>query len=490
MIILIKTVVKTVPQKTQRKNLTMPVQVNMTNLYKLRALRSLRHPWPFLVVLIYLTTTSIKNVHAQYALPANGVATPPAPPIVTAPTGVYVQTNVDPATGKQIDIYLEHEAVPVLKWEQQEVTERRFVPQWVHETQKTTEVQYIPSVSYQTQAKNLNAWNPLLPPRIAYEYIPVTQYQTVNQVVDKPITYQKYVDQEVKVVVPKLVQVTEQRAKYTQRERNAPAQTNVASNAMPLNNGLANSQSSSLRSAPSALSPEQQSAQSALANRNTLSTSYVTRPIQGPANTPTYPYSSYAAKTTPTTNQMLASMPQTYYAAPAYPPQQAYPQQSYPPVNNFAAAGYQPSYQPNYYQPSFTPVAYQQPVPWGQNTTAAMMPNPYPSPYPNQYPNQYSNPNAYNGSYPNPTSAYAQSWFQMPSWISSTGPLLSQNMMSSSSYLSYNPNSSMMATGYSAQQPNSNVAYNNPSMPPVAASPGNYSDRDAMQAGLQPSVLR
>lgn len=453
----------------------------MINLYKLRALRSLGHAWPLLVVLIYVTTTSTNKVSAQYALPANGVATPPAPPIVTAPTGVYVQTNTDPATGRQVDIYLEHEAVPVLKWEQQEVTERRFVPQWVHETQKTTEVQYIPSVSYQTQAKNLNAWNPLLPPRIAYEYIPVTQYQTVNQVVDKPITYQKYVDQEVKVIVPKLVQVTEQRAKYTQRERNAPAQTNIASNAMPVNNGLANAQSSSLRSAQSALSPEQQSAQSALANRNTLSTSYVTRPIQGPASTPTYPYSPYAARTTPTTNQMLASMPQTYYAAPAYPPQQAYPQQaypqqSYPPVNNVASVGYQPNYQPNYYQPNFTPVAYQQPVPWGQNTTAAMMQNPYP----NQYPNQY----------PNPTSTYAQSWFQMPSWISGTGPLLSQNMMSSSSYSNYNPNSSMMATGYSAQPPSANVAYTNPSMPPVAASPGYYSNRDAMQAGLQPSVLR
>jgi hypothetical protein len=491
MVILIKTVVKTVSQKTQRNNPTLPAQVNMTNLYKLRALRSLRHAWPCLVVLIYFITTSTDNVHAQYALPANGVATPPAPPIVTAPTGVYVQTNTDPATGRQIDIYLEHEAVPVLKWEQQEVTERRFVPQWVHETQKTSEVQYIPSVSYQTQAKNLNAWNPLLPPRIAYEYIPVTQYQTVNQVVDKPITYQKYVDQEVKVVVPKLVQVTEQRAKYTQRERNAPAQTNVASNAMPLNNGLANAQSSSMRSAPSSLSPEQQSAQSALANRNTLSTSYVTRPIQGPANTPTYPYSPYAARTTPTTNQTLASMPQTYYAAPAYPPQQAYTQQSYPPVNNFAASQYQPSYQPsnyqpNYYQPSFTPVAYQQPIPWGQNTTAAMMQNPYPYPYP--YPN--SNPNAYNGSYPSPTSAYAQSWFQMPSWISGTGPMLSQNMMSSSSYSSSNPNSSMTAPGYSAQPPSANVAYTNPSTPPVAASPGYYSNRDAMQAGLQPSVLR
>jgi hypothetical protein len=476
MMILIKTVVKTVSQKTQRKNLTMPAQVNMTNLYKLRALRSLRHAWTFLVALICLITTSTNNLHAQYALPANGVATPPAPPIVTAPTGVYVQTNVDPATGRQIDIYLEHEAVPVLKWEQQEVTERRFVPQWVHETQKTTEVQYIPSVSYQTQAKNLNAWNPLLPPRIAYEYIPVTQYQTVNQVVDKPITYQKYVDQEVKVIVPKLVQVTEQRAKYTQRERNTASQSSLSASATSISNPLA-TQSSNLRSQQPSLSPEQQSAQSALANRNTLSTSYVTRPIQGPANAPMYPYSPYAAKATPATAPTYATMPQTFYAAPAYPAQQTFPPQAYSPLNSLAAAGYQPSNQPN-----LSTVAYQQPIPWGQNTTAAMTPSAYANPY--SYPNPYYNSN------PNPSSTYAQSWFRMPSWISGTGPLLSQNLMGPSNYASYSYSNAMGATGSPTQPSGANLAYTNPQAAPVAASPGYYSNRDAMQAGLQPSVLR
>ena len=398
-------------------------------------LRSLRSCLPYLGMTILLFASSVSALHAQYAMPFNGVATPPAPPIVTAPTGVYVQTNVDPASGRQVDIYLEHEAVPVLKWEQQEVTERRFVPQWVHETQKTTEVQYIPSVTYQTQAKNLNAWNPLLPPRIAYEYIPVTQYQTVNQVVDKPITYQKYVDQEVKVIVPKLVQVTEQRAKYTQRERNAPGQVNGA----VANANQATLQATSGLSGQPSLSPEQQSAQLALANRNTLSTSYVTRPVHGAGNTPAYPFSSYAAKTTPAT----ASMPQGYYAWAPYPQQtypQAYPPAGYAPGNYTAAAGYQPNYTTAAYQrPAPQQYALQQHQPWGQNTTVATMPNSYPSSPP------------YYGGYPNPNPTYAQSWFQMPSWMTGNGPLLSQNIMRPSTYSSYNPNSPMTATGYSAQ---------------------------------------
>jgi len=402
-------------------------------------LRSLRNWLPYLGMTIWLIASSVSALHAQYAMPFNGVATPPAPPIVTAPTGVYVQTNVDPASGRQVDIYLEHEAVPVLKWEQQEVTERRFVPQWVHETQKTTEVQYIPSVTYQTQAKNLNAWNPLLPPRIAYEYIPVTQYQTVNQVVDKPITYQKYVDKEVKIIVPKLVQVTEQRAKYTQRERNTQSQTNGAvanANQATLQPTL---QATSGLTGQSSLSPEKQSAQLALTNRNTLSTSYVTRPFQGAGNTSGYPFSSYAAKTTPAT----ASMPQGYYAWAPYPPQ-AYPQAGYAPVNYAAPAGFQPNYTTAaYQQPAPQQYAPQQHQPWGQNTMAAMIPNSYPTsqPYYGGYPN--SNPNA------NPT--YAQSWFQMPSWMTGNGPLLSKNLMAPSTYSNYNPNSPMTATGYSAQ---------------------------------------
>ncbi len=469
---------------TQWKNLMIPSTVNMLNLYKLRALRSLRSSLPVVVGSICQIYASSSTLQAQYALPASGVASPPAPPIVTAPTGVYVQTNVDPVTGKQVDIYLEHEAVPVLKWEQQEVTERRFVPQWVHETQKTTEVQYIPSVSYQTQAKNLNAWNPLLPPRIAYEYIPVTQYQTVNQVVDKPITYQKYVDQEVKVIVPKLVQVTEQRAKYTQRDRNTSLQSSLSASATSMSNPLA-TQSSNLRSLQPSLSPEQQSAQSALANRNTLSTSYVTRPIQGPANAPTYPYSPYAARTTPANVPTYAAMPQTFYAAPAYPAQQTFAPQNYSPVNSFATAGYQQSNPPSYpttYQPNLSTVGYQQPIPWGQNTNAAMMQN--------AYANQYSYPSPYYNGNPNPSSTYAQSWFRMPSWISGNGPLLSQNLMGPSSYSSYGSSNSMMATGYPTQPTGANVAYTNSPTAPVAASPGYYSNRDAMQAGLQPSVLR
>jgi hypothetical protein len=173
-------------------------------------------------------------------------------------------------------------------------------------------------------------------------------------------------------------------------------------------------------------------------------------------------------------------MSPSYYAAAAYPqavnPQTLYPQQSYQPVNYSAAA----------YQPTFTQAAYQQPVPWGQQTTAAMNPSPYPNQQP--YPQNYAN-----SSYANPN--YAQSWFQMPSWLTGTGPLLSQNLMGQATSSGYSGNNSMMAMSYSAQPPGMNVpnypapTYNAMTAP-VAASPGYYSNRDAMQAGLQPSVLR
>ena len=407
-----------ITQEIEKNAFAISVSVVFGTLNQVRALKSLVSHVFFAIAVICLLVSNVDSLRAQYALPANGVASPPAPPIVTAPTGVYVQTNVDPITGRQVDIYLEQEAVTVLKWEQQEVTERRYVPQWVHETQKITEVQYIPSVTYQTQARNLNAWNPLLPPRIAYEYTPVTQYQTVNQVVDKPITYQKYVDQETKVIVPKLVQVTEQRAKYTQRERNAMVGNITASQAALQPNTALSGQPD--------LSTEQKSAQQSLASRNTLGTDYVTRPLQGGGSVAggsgTYPYASYASQ--PTTASMTV-----------------------PPTNPYSV--------------------------------------PAVNPYQTQQPNFGSYP------YQNPTTAY--SWWQTPSWMTGTGPLLSQNLMGSSGYSTYNPASSMMTPGYSPQyqpyQPGT-VATIGPSTAPVSASSGYYSNRDSMQAGLPPSVLR
>jgi len=338
------------------------------------------------------------HAQAQAQLQQPAIAST-APPNVTATSVVYVQTNRDPITGREIDTYLEQETVPVLRWEQQEVTERRYVPQWVYETQKTTEVQYVPVVTYQTQSRNLNAWNPLLPQRLAYEYVPVTQYQTVNRVIDKPISYQKYIDQEFKVVVPRLVQATEQRAKYTQRERiPQPGQAGV-----PLQQ--------------SALSVEQTSAQQALVNRNALSSSYVMRPTQGltgyPGGNGTYPYSPYVAVASP------RFMPTTQNYASNYYMPSAYPMANAPIANYPAAAGYQPNY---------TPVGYQQPI-------ANVPYQPYP------VSTQYAG-------YPNPTMNYGQTWWQLPSWIKGNGPLLNQNLVGPSSYASYPTNNPMAVQGY------------------------------------------
>ena len=425
------------------------------DLYKLRSLKSLgsRLRFLYLAGLAMLVLSVAAQTHAQQPAIAST-----APPTITATTGVYVQTHRDPITGREIDTYLEQETVPVLRWEQQEVIERRYVPQWVNETQKTTEVQYVPVVTYQTQARNLNAWNPLLPQRLAYEYIPVTQYQTVNRVVDKPITYQKYTDQEFKVVIPKLVQATEQRAKYTHRERiPQPGQAGVLQQ-------------------QSALSVEQLSAQQALVNRNAFSSSYVMRPTQEltvyPGGNGTYPYSPYVAVASP------RFMPTTQNGALNNYMPAAYPMASVPVANYTAATGYQPNY---------TPVRYQQ----------AIANAPY-QPYP-------TTPQ-YMGS-PNSTMNYGQSWWQLPNWMKGNGLLLNQNLVGPSSYASYPTNNPLSVQGYAqgytpaAYPTNSYAANMQPQTPTIGTvrpttaptlpnSNYYYGQRDSMQAGLPPSVLR
>ena len=129
----------------------------------------------------------------------------------------------DPRTGVAYDRYLEPESVPAMRWEWQEVTERRWVPQNVTENRQVTQIEYQPLVSYQAQQQIDGRWNPFATPQTSTQFVPMTQYQPVNKVVTQPVTYQKYVEQDVKVRVPKLVQATESRMHYVDRPRSGTA---------------------------------------------------------------------------------------------------------------------------------------------------------------------------------------------------------------------------------------------------------------------------
>jgi hypothetical protein len=218
--------------------------------------------------------------------PAQDVNPTSAATNVTAPTGVYVQTHIDPLSGRTIDTYLEYTSVPVARWVNEEKVERRYVPEWVSEVQKTTEAKWNPVTQYQPRQINVNAWNPLLPPRMAWEYVPITQYQSQNVVVERPVTYQKYVDKEVKVVVPKLVQMTEQRAQFVQRERSLTPMANT-------NGNVVNTVSAPGIVAPITTAPMYGTANWGMANRAWPQWNYVTRPSYAMNQPPNYYQPNY-----------------------------------------------------------------------------------------------------------------------------------------------------------------------------------------------------
>ncbi len=191
---------------------------------------------------------------AQQLPSGNAVVSSAAPA-----SGQYVGSFIDPRTGKQYDRYWEIANVPIPRWEQREMTERRAVPQWVTENIKSTQVRYVPTIEYQPQQRVLNRWNPMVPPQVTIDYVPVTRYLPIYEVVDRPVQYQKYVEQDVKVLVPKLVEATQSQMKLVDRERATTAATNATPSV----------------AAPNAI---QSAADLAMANRNSQLPRYTTRP--------------------------------------------------------------------------------------------------------------------------------------------------------------------------------------------------------------------
>jgi hypothetical protein len=373
----------------------------------------------------------------------------PAVSSASPPTGQFVGSFIDPTTGKQYDRYWELVNVPMPRLEQREVTERRAVPHWVTENVKTTEVRYVPTVEYQVRQRVLNQWNPMAQPQVAVDYVPVTRYQAVYEVVDRPMQYQKYVEQDVKVLVPKLVEATEARMKLVDRERT----------------------SASAPGAPQAATPPntiQNAAEIAMANRNNQLPRYTTRPIDGwysgsQAPSATYPYSPYP-----------------YLASAANSPYYGF--------GNMTPNGYPTM--PGGGTPMLPVSPYQ--VPTAQMASNQTVVSPV----------GYMNQNAYPSTYVTPYSyAASQPAFQWPSWTGANGPLFHQDFFPQSQTTPYaygGPSTGAYNYPMVATQSDVNGTLRpstSPMLPPgQPATWGNPGDtqtyRDPVQAGLPPTVLR
>ncbi len=130
-----------------------------------------------------------------------------------------ITSFIDPRTGIIYDRFIENESVPTMRWETEEKMERRWVPELKTENQQVTQVEYMPVVSYETKVNNGSWWNPFSSQQPATQYVPKVDYVPVNRVVTMPVQVQRYVEREIPVRVPKLVQATESRAKYVDRPR-------------------------------------------------------------------------------------------------------------------------------------------------------------------------------------------------------------------------------------------------------------------------------
>jgi hypothetical protein len=370
-----------------------------------------------------------------------------APSSTAPPNSQYVGSYTDPVTGRPFDRYLTQESIPITQWKQEEVTERRWVPEWVTENQRVTQTQYTPYVQYLPQPRVVNSWNIFAPPQVAWYYQPVTQYQPVQQLVDQPVTYQKYVEKDFRMVIPKAVQTTQSQQRYVDVERTL---TPAAPSTAPVNNPMTNA------------------ASLAMTDRNTVMPIYDTRPASpyyaaGMPSPGSYPYSPFAyasANRAPSFN--LAAYYPMPYAAGAYP---GYPALASPSTPSMAAAT-PPMYAFNSY-----PMA-------GSSPAMPVYPG---------YPNGYQTAAAY-----------------LPAWMNTQGPLLGQT------YFQYNPSQMATSVSppstnpypttntVAMTTPNSVNGELRPSTAPVYPQANQGWDatamqstyRDPYQSGLPPTVLR
>jgi len=372
-------------------------------------------------------------------------------------------------SGQLYGRYVINESVPDLAYSQKQVTERIWVPKTVTESKTVTQVQYTPVYSYQPQLRNTSSWNPFVPPKQEWQYVPIVQYQPSYTQVVQPVQYQQYEEKEVVKIIPELNVQARQVGRFVDRPlTHVPSGGNFVANNYNWNAGAP------ITGAPitgGPINPYQQAALTAQANRNSYP-ALPTRPID-------YPNASANSTMVPTRN-LVAQAPVPYY----------------PPIPNSAANT--PSFtNPATFSASTNPAAGG--IPGNSNTYAyntvlpatAMQPT-----VPSGSNSMYGYPNGYVAPNPAYASTASRPVFPWTNLVNGTGSLFGSSAIAPKSAPSY------VASNTPMNQPNVSGNSNpygggfrpvsSPYVAPPPAwgvSPGvNY--RDPMQGGMPATELR
>jgi len=463
------------------------IQSGKTMLLKLDVLKTFRPPIAPFIAVVFIAVVCICSMADAFQglgqgdvlpnnqMPANAATTNTGQPSNSDSfaASTPVQTFVD-QTGQLYGRYVISEAVPVVKYSYQQVTERIYMPKTVTENKTVTKTQYTPIYSYQPQLRNVPSSNPFASPKQVWQNVLVVQYQPSYVQVNEPVTYQKYELQDVQRNVPILLTQSEQRPKFVDRPLvNTPNGANtIAMNPSNLVGG--NLYGGNF---------VQQTAQVAQDNRN--ASRFPTSPMVYPVSNPAGSYPGYTNGQNPTS---IAQAPLPYYPNTGNP---AYS------TSTYASNSVLPA------------VPVQQSNPTGQNLVASNQPVqlPYQQPYPTSY---QPTPTSYQPYQPTSyTNTASLPVYQWPAFVSATGSLFSSDPFGSTSqppsYVASNTpygqpysqtysqpysqpyiwgNSNQSATGF---RPNSSP-YATP--PPTWGMSPASTYRDPMQGGMQATELR
>ena len=444
-------------------------------LLKLDVLKTFRHPIAPLIAVVCMCSMADAFqglgqgdvLPPTNSLPANAATTNTSQPnnnsdgfAASAP----VMTFVD-QTGQLYGRYVISEAVPVVNYSYQQVTERIYMPKTVTENKTVTKTQYTPIYSYQPQLRNVPSSNPFASPKQVWQNVLVVQYQPSYVQVNEPVTYQKYELQDVQKEVPVLLTQSEQRPKFVDRPLvNTPNGANtIAMNPSTLYGG----------------NIVQQTAQTAQDNRN--ASRFPTSPMVYPVSNPAGNYPGYSNGQYPNS---IAQAPLPYYP------------------NTGNQANSTSTYASNSVLPA---VPVQQSNPSGQNLVASNQPvqPPYQQPYPTTY---QPYPASYQPSQPTPyTNTASLPIYQWPAFVSATGSLFSSDPFGSTSkppsYVASNtpvgqPYSQPYSQPYIWGNSNQSATDFRPNSSPYATPPPTWgmsptsTYRDPMQGGMQATELR
>lgn len=402
-------------------------------------------------------------------------------------------TFVDMHTRQLWGRYVVSETVTVPKYEYTAVKERVWVPVWVQEPQATTMTHYDSIVSYQLQPRSIPSMNPFAQPQQIMEYAPIVQYQPRNVQVMQMTTYQKYEEREIDRMVPKLVNASEQRARFVDRPLTSdPSDGPKLSNLVQESAMVAQANRTSARYATRSI--DYGTPSFAMGASPALWTAPQTLVPPGPPSAASSQVpatmASYATAMPPTTiasppSSILVGNGVTYSAAlvPVPSPNLAY--------NPIASAPNPAFYAGQLAPPAAGPSALVAMGPTPQNGMPPYPPNGYP---PNGYPPAGYPP----AGYPPGANAAAPSSF---AWLTGNQTLFPTTMFSTQS-ASTMPTPGGAPANVSAISSNAPVFLRknsptpppptygvNPSAAPVAGAPA-PPYRDPMQAGLPPTVLQ